>query len=433
MTIGLKVKQLYLADGFTQESFANAEIIFVSPTFVSKVENGKKEYDEKQLKDIKKHFDLVDIPFSEKEYPAFRMRINSFRDYIREDRINDAKEMQAKISNITKLEFCEPDFSMLYRLHEILLLFVEGDIEKAEELLLPLQDKYDSFNDENKFHFNCRMGYLLIQQNKRDEAHECYQKSLTLEDSSEHISEEDKKYLYYAIANYYVGINCPHLVILFLTRLDRADIEKCATIQNLSINLALSMSYLQVNISGESERLLKICKLHSSIIEDKFYIGLVEFGFGVLYRCQKYEEQAIVHFENASEFFNETSDYYFLIFYCKSCCLITLNRTNEVEDEHKRLKSLQNKNELQEIILGTLEHMMIMTNNMTSFNKESVDYLEETSIPFFINMGDSLEAIRCYKLIKQYYFKNRKKTEVHKVNTKIVEIYDKINSNKDGW
>jgi len=431
LTAEKRFRKLREADKMSQTEMG--VIIFTNASMVSKAETGENKYTKEQVAILKKHFKLGDAPFFEDEYNAYHQRFALWREATREGRTHEANEWKKKLAPILKLEFCEPELCTLYRLNEILQMQCENNNERARSYLSSIQDILDSLNDENKFHYNCRMGYLLTNRNETELSLKSYQAAFDLKYSSEYITDNDRDTLYVAISNRYTDLERSNLALLFLNKLDIARIspEKRVTISHLSINLSFAFNYARSFVFGEAERLLKICYIQATSLGAKLYIELVMFNFGLLYRYQKHWKIANEYFDKTLALIDNKSDLYAWALYLKAICLIELNETEKAKDVYNTLKSLQNKNETQEVLVGTLKNIMMMEKYSTKFDSSIIDYLENVSIPYFIDSANSLEAVNCYKLIEKYYDSTQKQTKRIAVSVKIREIYERLFFNGD--
>jgi len=429
LTVALKLRGVRKADRENQEDIAH--ILDISPSGVSRIEKGEFEYTEEQENILRKHYHLVGIPLREREYPGFRNNITLMRDYTRDGKIDEAKKVQEKVKGILKLEFCEPDFCTLYRLTEVLLFQEEKKLDDAEELLSSLQKDVDSFSSENIFHYNSCMGSLYSLQDDEENALPYYKKAYNVRDSSAFISLEDKNRLCFNFAKCYTSLERPHRSIMVISRLDRGNALRQISISNLSIDILQANNYTMIAIYEESEEILQKCLLDATSLDNTFYIGLTNLSFGVLYIYKEEWADAVKYTKQAIPFLEKNSRFHLNALYFCARGSIELKDTEEVYAILKVFESLENKSEANEVLYNTIKHIMAIKSYKSQFFEDSVNYIEEVSIPFFIKSRDSMEAAVLYELLEKTYGK-RKKLESYRASKDAKELYKKIFFDHEG-
>ena len=429
LTVALKLRGVRKADRENQEDIAH--ILDISPSGVSRIEKGEFEYTEEQENILRKHYHLVGIPLREREYPGFRNNITLMRDYTRDGKIDEAKKVQEKVKGILKLEFCEPDFCTLYRLTEVLLFQEEKKLDDAEKLLSSLQKDVDSFSSENIFHYNSCMGSLYSLQDDEENALPYYKKAYNLRDSSAFISLEDKNRLCFNFANCYSGLERYQRSIMVVNKLDRGNTLRQISVSNLSIDILQANNHTMVFIFDEAEEILQKCLLDATSLDNTFYIGLTNLNLGILYSYSEKWGESVEYTKKSIPLFEKNSRVHLDALYFCAIGSIELKDTEEVYKILKVFESLENKTNANEVLHKTIEHIMAIKSYKSQFFEESVNYIEDVSIPFFIKSRYSVEAARCCELLEKTYGK-RKKLESYRMGKEAKELYKRILFDHEG-
>jgi len=103
LTFGEKIKQVRVKKGHNQDGLAKA--LGVSMMYISRLERGLAECDDKTISGIRHFLDIENAPLLEHELADYRNRLWVWNDIIAADRLNDAKAMQSELSPILKLPY----------------------------------------------------------------------------------------------------------------------------------------------------------------------------------------------------------------------------------------------------------------------------------------------------------------------------------------
>lgn len=188
---------------------------------VSRVESSEEEYTQSDLKLIKEHFGIADMPLTEFERAAFKESLYFWRDLLRNRRMDEANELREKLSPISNLELCEPDLAMLYRLHEVIHFLVEGDIDTAKMKLKLLQSELKNMNIENLYIYNNNMGSLNAMRNNFEDGLKFYIQAFEIRKNHKDCLPDDEERLYHNMAKCYTDIEHPNRAIIFLNKISQ--------------------------------------------------------------------------------------------------------------------------------------------------------------------------------------------------------------------
>jgi len=424
LSIAQKIRLLRKHKNMTQTELA--DIIWTNTSRISHIENGDNEYNQKELNDIREHFEIVGMPFTELERIAFRERLYIWRDFIRDGRMHDAKELQVKISPVLNLEPCDPDLATLYRLFEVLLLLSENDLDTAEEKLAYLEGIFADMNTENRYYLFCMLGTLSAVRNCYEEALRYYKRAYGLIESSESAYSKDNVKLFANMAICYTRLEFPCRAISFLNRIrgaNGANSKRQINLSNLAIDIALANNLAKISDFKDAKKILDSCLVQAKALDSSKYVGIVLFNLGILHRRLKDWKVAINYFNQAMDTFDVDSEYYPMSFFYKVNCAIDSGGHFNIERIIGEGEPIYSKDP---ILFDSLEHILILNKRMSIYNEDSAEYIETKTIPHLINGGARLEAINLYRLLDKHYEKVRKHKKSMLMKIAVGDIYERM-------
>ncbi|MCL2169498.1 MAG: helix-turn-helix transcriptional regulator [Defluviitaleaceae bacterium] len=418
-----KIRALRKAKGTTQVELA--EVILSSSASVSRVELGDYTYNKEEIAAIKSHFGITDMPLTEHECEAFRNGLYFWRDHIRDKRMVEAREMRDRFSPVLILEPCDDDLPLLYRLFDILLMFYEGGLDKAEQELDKLESKVDTMLPEHLYYFNTNKGSLLALRKRFENALEFYLKALHIFENNKLPFQTNINVLYYHIAHCYTSMESPSHAIIFLGKIpELSNSGKIATYE-IGIDILRAINFRMVGHFQEAESLLKNCLLQAKGVQSKSYVGFTLFNLGMLYRCLGKWDEAISHLDQALDTFEMASEYHLPVVYHRICCLIEKRDFVKAEAEIELSEALCSQNQDHVILIKSLPHILNISRRISTYDGESVDFIENITIPFLIKECESFEAVKCYELLLHHFKRTKKKIKILSTKAAIGDIYKK--------
>ncbi|MCL2576335.1 MAG: helix-turn-helix transcriptional regulator [Defluviitaleaceae bacterium] len=419
-----KLRLLRKAEGLTQYDIAAT--LLTRQARVSRIERGEDEYTENEIKTLKERFDVVDMPLTGFDCEAFKKRLYHWRDLIRSKRMAEAKELKEQICRIVKLDPCDDDLPVLYRIFEVLYLLMQGSLDIAKEKLEYLENIFDRMSVEQKYYYHCQKGILNALLNKHYDAIKFYREAQEIMKHHKDILPEDGEKLYYNLAVCYTELEIPSRAIVFLSRIPGIFTKKEMTPHSIGINIMLAINYYKVGEYIEAKEILQECLLNAEGINDKFYIGLSLYHLGVLHRYLEDWGKAVEYFDKALGVFNKDAHkyagYHTLALYLKVRCIIGLRKFPEAESELRKAKLIKSEVDEYPIYLETLKHIMHLHKNNSNYNINAVKYLQNTSIPYFKKTNIRFEALDCYKFLARHEEKSGTQKKTIEIKNAICEM-----------
>jgi len=424
LSVGEKIALLRIHNKITQVAFA--EEIKAGLDRVSKVESGKGEYTEIQVKAAKILFKIVGLPLSERERVVFIERLYRWRDAIRARDMDEARKIYKEMANIDNLEPCDFDMVMLCKIFEAYMLMVENDLAAAGKILNSAASKLERMNNENQYHYYMNKGYFDYLQGHHEDSLVFYQKAEKLLSSNEELLPEDDAILYYNIGLCYSYIQIPYMAIHYFLKARQIYPEnrKNSWYQYLNFNLALN--YIKVNQPNEAEKLLNKCTVRAEGAKDDFMIGLSLYGFGHMHKNAENWTIAIRYFEQAIDYLPNETNGYFSAFYHMIFCMIKARLFSKARDELEIAQAECKNNELWATYFQSLEHFFSISKRMSIVNYIASDYIENIAIPYFRKNHDHFIALEYCALLEQHYEKIRRTTTPINIKAMIIDIQEHV-------
>ena len=383
-----------------------AEAMRARPEKIVRVERGEDEYTQAQINAAKKHFDIVDLPLTERESIAFKERLYYWHSLLKARKLDEAKAIHNEMINIDSLKTCDYHMVTLCKMIAVYQILVEEDYICAEEKLSEHQDFLYKMNAENLYHYYKCKGFLCLHKGGYEEGLNLYLKAYDLLENCENIIPEDDERLYYNIAYCYSYLEFPYRAIFFFQKARHAQADNKNIDFFLNIDRSLALNYIKMNQLKEAERLLNRCSLKAESIKNSNSTNLVLLCFGYMYKKANNWPLAINHFDEAIKRFPNDSDNYYSSLYHKIQCVIHARAFSEAKHLLLQTKEFYSSNEMWVTYFTALGHYLKISSNMsTNTNSESVEYIENTAIPYLIKNNDYFLAIDYYTILENHYEK----------------------------
>lgn len=401
MPVAEKIKLIRKSKNLKQIDVADA--IWTSPTKISMVENGEGEYSPEQIKRFKLLVGFPDMPLTDFECAAFKNRLYYWRGLVIEGRMEEAKELYGKISQITDLDVCDNDLPILFRLFEAIYLGAEENLDAVREKVEFLKGYVDKMNAEHLFFFHNIVGWLNLSTGDYKEALTSYKKAHELLGVYDEYAPEDEEKLFHNIAQCYQELEIPHQAIKFLSeickRRPKSRISKSAFRQDIT----LATAYRYIGKINEAEKILETCLEQAEGFYDEFYVGVALYNLGLLYKHSRDWEKAISYLDQALEAFETGSSYHLWINYHRIYCVVESRKFADAIRAIEKAEKLYPESEESMIIFGTLLHFHNLKRRMSTFVEETNEYIETKTIPFFIKDNNKFEALNYCAALERHY------------------------------
>lgn len=401
-----KLKMLRNNEGSTQ--YEIAEFLLTSQKRISQIENGKERFYKDEVEKLKKRFNIVDMPLTEGERKVFREKLYHWRNIIRSIQINEAKEMQNEVKNIVNLELCDFDLAMLYRLFEALLFIADDDLEAAKEKLDGLEAFVGKMTAEHRYYYDFHMGWLCVKNNDFEKAIKFYRQALSTLKANKGVVPDSEDRVYENLAICYTELEQLSRAVIFLGEIPKTNDDNKMTSHRLGIDITRAINYYKIGEHEEAEEILNDCYSRAKATNNKLFTGLALQNLGIVNTYTENWEKAIGYFDRTLKIFDEDSLYYAWALHYKIRCLVGMRNFLEAEKELKQVKPSIKDNPKNEVFLKGLRHIIDLNRNITNYNKNAVEYLENTAIPFYIEKSARFEALYCYKLLERHFIRTSK-------------------------
>ncbi|MCL2362803.1 MAG: helix-turn-helix domain-containing protein [Defluviitaleaceae bacterium] len=404
LTVGEKIYALRTRHKISQ--LILSELIRMRQSGISDVENDRKEYTQIQVEKTKVVFNIVGLPITKRECIIYRERIYHFRDLIGAGRLDEARVIYNEIANIDNLEPCDFHMVVLCKMIGVRFLIADKNYAAAEKVLQKYEKHIGKMNNEGRYHFYHSIASLSIRQGHYDKALNFYLKAYKLVVNQEKLLLKDDAWLYYSIAWCYSYLAIPYRALVFWQKARQTHSEIKADSFNLYIDHEITLNYLQTNQFEDAERLLNRYMTTTESIKNDYFVGMNLFGFGYLHRQRENWATAIEYFDKASKYLPDGTDNYYASLYHKIYCTIHFRTFAEAGRLLKQVKTICGDNKLWLSYFEALGHYLIISRHMTSYDiDDSVEYILNVAIPYFINKYDYLIAIDYYTLLEKRYEK----------------------------
>ncbi|MCL2575625.1 MAG: helix-turn-helix transcriptional regulator [Defluviitaleaceae bacterium] len=415
-----------------------ADIALTSQRKISNIETGIGRYIEDELLLVKKYLGIEGMPLTDDECNTFRGRLYHWRDMIRKHQIDEAEKLQDELKGIVNLEIFDFDMPTLYRLFEALLLIVRNkgdDLVVAEEKLRTLENSLDDMTEEHRYYYDFHMGALYARRNDFETAIEFYYKALDRKKKQKDNLLDSEEKIYYNLALCYTDLEQLSRATVFLSRMPKIGSEDKTSSRSLGVDIMRAMNYYKIGLPNEAEELLNDCLMRAKIVNNQPFIGLSLAHLGAMHRYLQNWEKAIEYLDQALDAFGTDAEHFRYsswVLYFKFRCRMELGGLAKIEKELRDLKNSLSKREIDEYsdfletLYKTLLHIVGVKKCMSRYDKNSVDYLETTSVQFFEKYSHRLEAIDCYKLLVQHFERTSQQKKSLEANKAMVKIYERM-------
>jgi len=211
--------------------------------------------------------------------------------------------------------------------------------------------------------------------------------------------------------------------IVFINKIPRSKFEDDTTNYILGIDIALAINYYKIGMYREAEKILNDCFVRANSVDNKFFEGLALQNLGIMHRYAENWEKAIKYFEQALDIFDKGTYRHAWTLYFKIRCEVEISKLFDLERELiDIMESPLKKYDDYSIFLKTLLHTIHLNRNMTRYNMNAVEYIENVAIPHFIEYNNRLEALDLYELLERHYLRTNKLKQSLKGNRAMLEI-----------
>jgi len=402
--IGKLIKELRNHKGISQEALARAA--FFNRSTLSQVELGNIDCPENILLSIKTVLDVASLPMRDAERDDYRNELYKWHDVINERKVDEAKELHAKLSCI---KFLPSDIELngLFALFECKLLLLTNELEAAKMILDKLSTY--AFSDIQLYHYCYNQGTYNIKIKRNQEALDFYLKAYEFE---KHQGLEKNVALYYNIAIAYRRIGLHTLATAFAEEARTIKSASKGNVPMLSIFILLGVLYVDTKHLQRAKHFLD--KAHKIALHNfkanenadtKAHLGMVFANYGYLYRMAGKRNMSIEHLDKALKYIKiESGDDYLETLYQKTRCLIEMDNTFPCAGLIAEGIKLSENNEVYTIMFETLQRIINIDDN-------SARHIEANALPYLVKHNYVRPALDYAMFLRDYFFRKGRGTK----------------------
>jgi len=417
-----KITLLRKAKRVSQTSLAEA--IHSHPLHIVKVEKGAARYSDELLELAKEFLGIKGMPLTQFECATCKERLDVMRDYIREARLKEAREICSEMANLINLEPCDNELPLLYRLYEVALLLAERNLDTAKAKFDYLQSHYEDMNSEHLHYFYSNKGYLLIFDARYEDALEHFKGAIEISARIPGFSAQESARLHVLVAHCYSYLEYPYRAIFYVMKNYELCMNKSAHPANITADLLLATNYIYVNNLKEVEAILNSCLKRAMSTRDDIRVGIAMHCYGLMYMKLERWHLAIEYLDKAIKFYAKESSQYLSILYRKIRSLVGDRKFSKARKLISETEPLHGTNEVFSTYFKGIEHYITVLSRMSLYNEPSIKYIETVVLPHLTKTYGFFEAIDYYKLLEAYYkTKNNKKSLL--MSEAIRKIYER--------
>ena len=406
MSVRVKIQTMRKSCGMTREDLA--KLTNYSLSSITKLENGTRNISPEMLIVLKNAMGYTDVPITEEEVVSFRKNLHDIHDAIKHSHLDESREKLNNMQDIITKCF-EDEFRILHCLFDSYLLIREYKHGDAKNKLETLTDKIDTFTDKQKYFYH----YFYAGSIYKD-----YRTSIRHFLQAEEIAKKMGKLevrLYYSLSNIYSRIDYSPKAITYgelALKMAQTSPDKAYL---LHIESTVAFGYSRIGCYQLALDGLHECILREKFFENKRELQVAYHNLGCVYF---YMEDYI----NAINYFNKAL----------KCCDVGswsfLNNKLYIAyiliSENKNDKALALIDEVLPFAQNIEDMLLLLQSakHSLSLNEtESLNYIENTTIPQLLEIGSHLEAIKYMNILSNFY---RKKSDSKQSNKKLNEYLE---------
>jgi transcriptional regulator with XRE-family HTH domain len=370
-----------------------AKKIGVVPSYINKIENNKKPFDDDLIEKYKIALGAPDLPLTKDEEAQFKQRLYAWK-----ATVNSIEPEKAKIEQI-KLQKCidltlSNDLKNLYHIFIIGFYRITNENELLENQMIKLKDLSNTFNDEHLYWYNRQIGVQALLELQYRTALD----SLLLAEQKGSLLNLNNDIIYYNIAHCLTDMGYAFGAIKYIEKSqERANFENNHTF-DVYRRYFLAENYTFLGRYKEALELLNSCLRDESKKSNVYVnISLIYRRIGLVYFYMNDYKKALENIDITFTLINTERKSYKDNLYYKAMILIANNQIKQANICLDEAIQMTEEGTLKNVLFNTLKH------TITISNKESLHYLEDISIPQLRFYEKNMALIDCYKKLGQHY------------------------------
>ena len=370
-----------------------AKLLHCSHSYISMIENGSRTISCDMLESLKNATGYTGVPIREDEIDSFRQELYRLYDIIKNSQLAKSRKKLDYMQNIVDKCF-EDEFKILYCLFDSYLLLREQKHEEARNKLEALSNRINELTDDQKYFYH----YFYAASIYKD-YHEAIQHFLKAENIAKKILKYEAN-LYYSLSNMYSRIGYSPKSIAYGEKALKMAQNSPDKAYLLNIEATLAFEYSRIGCYELSLDGLHACLVREDFIENRQRLQVTHHNLGCVYLSIKNYIYAMNHFNTALEFCNVGD---------RSYLNNKLYIAHTLVSENKNQKALTLLDELLDLAQHMPDMLLLLESAKHSLsldNEVSLKYIENTSIPKLLKIGDHLTAIKYMNILSDFYEKN---------------------------
>jgi len=396
--------------------------IYASADKVSKVERGTGRYSEDQVLLAMEFLDIAGMPLTEEARGFAKQQINVFRNNVRERQFGDAEVMYNKLKNIVNLEPCDPELVRLFRLAEVHYQLFTDKLKDGEEGLNYLRNYLEVMDPLQKYYFYCSEGTWHVMYGRYKDGLGCCYKALVISHNDDSIPDDEIPRLLGNIAVCYSHLQFPSMAIIYALKACILHPEKIGDKLTLALSTTLAHNYLFIDAIYEAEVILKHCRMQANAINDKYFIGLNMYHYGVFHIQSDNWKEALPYLDKILENFDKDTPLHFAATNRKIRCLTDGRSFTEAGLLLDKAQTWYGKHEIYSIYIQSLGRYLTISDRKTLLNEEAVDYILNVTVPHYIKNHDFFELEDYLILVRENLEKRGNSTGALKITAMLHEL-----------
>ncbi|RWZ58825.1 XRE family transcriptional regulator [Halobacillus fulvus] len=386
--------------GLTQNQLADG---IISPAYLSKIENDQTNPAFEVLEML---YERLGLDFNDSSYnhPS-KDKLKEWYEAIVFKNKEEAHRLREELLQQKDL-FNNHHMYIFFELYRIRHLLLENEVEKAYEAWEDIRQHRDTFDEEMEFYYHLITGIVRYYQGDFEKSFQELMEAKNYS-SSISISDMDKSDLYYLLAlstsqSHHVSASvfyADQALELYKSRYDLARSADCHIIQG--INYSKLKNYAK---SLENYHLARKIAIQT---KDSQQLKLVFINIAVLESRSGKHESSITHYKRSLDYVNESHSTFDMAEY--------LNIIHGLIIEHYKISDKKGclewiskgKEELDSLPSQSYYHHFEVYNKLLNVSNDTIDYLENTVLPFFKDKNEHIYIIRYAKFLADLYEQQR--------------------------
>jgi len=385
----------------TQEYMAKK--LNCTPSYISKIESGKKSCSDDFIKRYKTALGAPDLPLTDEEAVVFKQQLYKWKDLITFDELDEAGKILPSLTNCVALTLYD-GLKNLFYIFEASYYRATKNNEALDVAMSKIKGITHLFNDEQAYWYNRQIG---IDELSKLHYATALQAFLQAEKAGDILNLNNAS-LYLNMGNCLTSMGYASKALEYLEK----SYKKAIAINDYSHDVYRRYFTAQ-NYSHTGRHLEAIEMLEGCLRDEKkkasatVTIGLIYRRIALAYLYMGDKAVALQYIEKSAENIDDKRPAYSDHLYYKAIILFENEKKHEGEICLHRAIEIEAKSTPSYIQYNALKHSMTL-NNVCSLN-----YVECDAVPKLLEFQMNLPLLACYKQLTAFYVKNNKNKAFH--------------------